>query len=138
LKAHHRNFSRKLKKQNRRKNQKKQRKWKNHLSSPLHQKIIPIPRKTATNPHKKKHKRTNLNKKKTPPKKIKTVSILRKIIIPYSQMKIKEKIPPPYSTLKPDTNSDSPSEKSKGLRLLSDKQTKNQPIKKTTLTKKNK
>jgi len=41
-------------------------------------------------------------------------------------MKIREKSPPPYSTLKPETSSDSPSEKSKGLRLLSAKQTKSQ------------
>jgi hypothetical protein len=41
------------------------------------------------------------------------------MIIPYSQIKIKENNPPPNSTLKPETNSDSPSEKSKGVRLLS-------------------
>jgi len=32
-------------------------------------------------------------------------------------MKITEKRPPPYSTLNPETSSDSPSEKSKGERL---------------------
>lgn len=37
----------------------------------------------------------------------------------YSAMKMNAKFPPPYSTLKPDTNSDSPSAKSKGVRLVS-------------------
>jgi len=37
----------------------------------------------------------------------------------YSAIKIKAKLPPPYSTLNPDTNSDSPSAKSKGVRLVS-------------------
>ena len=40
----------------------------------------------------------------------------------YSLIKIKENKPPPYSVLNPDTNSDSPSEKSKGERLDSAKQ----------------
>jgi hypothetical protein len=57
------------------------------------------------------------------PKNNETVKNLRKIIIPYSQIKIKEKIPPPYSTLNPETSSLSPSEKSKGVRLLSARQT---------------
>ena len=52
---------------------------------------------------------------------------------PYSTKKIKEKYPLPYSKLKPDTNSDSPSKKSKGERLISAKQTKNQIKKKKTL-----
>jgi len=60
----------------------------------------------------------------------KTVTKDRKIIIPYSQMKIKEKTPPPYSTLNPDTNSDSPSEKSKGVRLDSERMIKSHPTKK--------
>jgi hypothetical protein len=34
-------------------------------------------------------------------------------------MKIKANLRPPYSTLKPETNSDSPSDKSKGARLVS-------------------
>jgi len=46
-----------------------------------------------------------------------------KIIIElYSPIKIKENKPPLYSVLKPETNSDSPSEKSKGDRLHSAKQ----------------
>jgi hypothetical protein len=40
-------------------------------------------------------------------------------IIPYSERKISAKGPLPYSTLNPDTNSDSPSEKSRGARLHS-------------------
>lgn len=37
--------------------------------------------------------------------------------IPYSIMKIEANNPPPYSILKPETISDSPSDKSKGVRL---------------------
>lgn len=44
-----------------------------------------------------------------------------KIIIAYSLKKIKTKPVAAYSTLKPETNSDSPSEKSKGVRLVSAK-----------------
>lgn len=43
------------------------------------------------------------------------------IIFEYSAKKINANHPPMYSTLKPDTNSDSPSAKSKGLRLTSAK-----------------
>lgn len=42
---------------------------------------------------------------------------LKNIIIPYSVIKIKANRPPPYSMLKPETISDSPSAKSKGVRL---------------------
>jgi len=45
---------------------------------------------------------------------------------PYSEIKIKENKPPEYSVLKPETSSDSPSEKSKGERLDSAKQINNQ------------
>ena len=55
----------------------------------------------------------------------------------YSPTKIKENSPPPYSVLKPDTNSDSPSEKSKGDRLHSATQERNQQ-KKTGIERKNK
>jgi len=41
------------------------------------------------------------------------------IILVYSAMKIRANFNPPYSTLKPETNSDSPSAKSKGARLVS-------------------
>lgn len=37
----------------------------------------------------------------------------------YSAMKMKAKLPPPYSTLNPDTSSDSPSAKSNGVRFVS-------------------
>ena len=40
--------------------------------------------------------------------------------------KLKQTPPPPYSTLKPETSSDSPSPKSKGVRLVSAKQEINQ------------
>lgn len=43
------------------------------------------------------------------------------IILAYSARKKRAKGPPAYSTLKPDTNSDSPSVKSKGARLVSAK-----------------
>lgn len=50
------------------------------------------------------------------------------IILIYSAKKIKANQPPMYSTLKPETNSDSPSAKSKGLRLVSAKHVINQNI----------
>lgn len=50
------------------------------------------------------------------------VIILRIIILIYSARKISANHPPMYSTLNPETNSDSPSAKSKGLRLVSAKQ----------------
>jgi len=43
-------------------------------------------------------------------------------ILPYSAMKITANPTLPYSILNPDTNSDSPSAKSKGVRLVSAKQ----------------
>lgn len=49
------------------------------------------------------------------------VIILKIIILIYSAKKIKANHPPMYSTLNPDTNSDSPSAKSNGLRLVSAK-----------------
>jgi len=70
------------------------------------------------------------------PKKIKLIINLIKIIFIYSAKKIKANPPEEYSTLKPDTNSDSPSAKSKGVRLVSAKQEtnhiKNKGIKKKT------
>jgi hypothetical protein len=47
-------------------------------------------------------------------------------ILAYSAKKIKAKPPLLYSTLKPETSSDSPSAKSKGVRLVSAKQDANQ------------
>lgn len=46
---------------------------------------------------------------------------LKIIILIYSAKKIKANHPPMYSTLNPDTNSDSPSAKSNGLRFVSAK-----------------
>ena len=45
--------------------------------------------------------------------------ILMKIMLPYSLKKITAKIEEPYSTLNPDTSSDSPSAKSNGVRFVS-------------------
>ena len=42
-----------------------------------------------------------------------------KIMLVYSAIKNRANGPAAYSTLKPDTNSDSPSERSKGARLVS-------------------
>jgi len=46
-------------------------------------------------------------------------NILMIKILAYSAIKISANPPALYSTLKPDTNSDSPSAKSKGVRLVS-------------------
>jgi len=51
---------------------------------------------------------------------------LRIIILKYSAKKINANHPPMYSTLNPETNSDSPSAKSNGLRFTSAKHLKNQ------------
>ena len=51
--------------------------------------------------------------------KINLLSIDKNIILPYSERKIIAKPPLLYSVLNPDTNSDSPSAKSKGARLVS-------------------
>jgi len=47
------------------------------------------------------------------------VTVDKKIILPYSDKKIIANPPLLYSVLNPDTNSDSPSAKSKGARLVS-------------------
>lgn len=49
-------------------------------------------------------------------------------ILAYSAKKIKANPPLLYSTLNPETNSDSPSAKSKGVRLVSAKEVVNQTI----------
>ena len=54
-----------------------------------------------------------------PPVKRFAVSILIKRILPYSAINRNANSPPPYSILNPETNSDSPSAKSKGARLVS-------------------
>lgn len=55
------------------------------------------------------------------PVKIIVVSKLINKILAYSAMKIRANIPPLYSTLNPDTSSDSPSAKSNGERFVSAK-----------------
>jgi hypothetical protein len=60
------------------------------------------------------------------PKKIIQNNKLIKRVLAYSAKKIKAKPPPPYSTLNPETSSDSPSAKSKGVRLVSATQEINQ------------
>jgi hypothetical protein len=53
------------------------------------------------------------------PKKNTAVSILIKIILVYSAIKINVNVPALYSVLNPETSSDSPSAKSKGVRFVS-------------------
>lgn len=48
-----------------------------------------------------------------------TIKTAIKIILVYSPINRRAKRPEPYSTLNPETNSDSPSAKSKGLRFVS-------------------
>ena len=67
--------------------------------------------------------------KKGPKNRI-AVIILIKIMFAYSAIKIRANLTLIYSTLKPDTSSDSPSVKSKGVRLVSAKQEENQTINK--------
>lgn len=55
----------------------------------------------------------------TVPKKRTTVNSLINIILAYSPIKNNANGAPAYSTLYPDTSSDSPSAKSKGVRLVS-------------------
>jgi len=58
--------------------------------------------------------------------KIATENILIARILVYSAMKIKAKGPLLYSVLKPDTSSDSPSARSKGVRFVSAREVINQ------------
>jgi len=51
-------------------------------------------------------------------------------MLQYSAMKISANLPPPYSTLNPETSSDSPSAKSNGARFVSAKRVINQAINK--------
>lgn len=55
------------------------------------------------------------------PKKSTTVRAFIIMMFAYSARKNRAKEPPAYSTLKPDTSSDSPSVRSKGARLVSAK-----------------
>ena len=63
---------------------------------------------------------------KFPPKNNSATSILINKILAYSAKKINAKPPLLYSVLNPDTSSDSPSAKSKGVRFVSAKQEANQ------------
>jgi hypothetical protein len=54
-----------------------------------------------------------------PPKNNNTVNKLINIIFAYSAIKNNAKVIPEYSTLNPETNSDSPSVRSKGALLVS-------------------
>ncbi len=74
---------------------------------------------------------------KSPPKKIKLNNILMNKILAYSPKKINANPPLEYSTLNPDTNSDSPSAKSKGVRLVSASNETNKTKAKGTLNNKN-
>jgi len=83
-------------------------------------KAVLRPRKKGSNNDKK------LGANSQPPKNRMTVSELIKIMEPYSAKKNKAKPILAYSTLKPETSSDSASGKSNGARLVSAKiETKN-------------
>lgn len=57
----------------------------------------------------------------TPPRNSNDERNLRNMSIPYSLIKMRANSPPPYSTLNPETISDSPSAKSNGVRFASAK-----------------
>jgi len=59
-------------------------------------------------------------------KKNKAVNNLITKIFVYSAIKINAKVPPAYSVLNPETSSDSPSARSKGVRFVSARQVVNQ------------
>ena len=73
------------------------------------------------NPNKYKRNKSKFyikkNEQRSLPKKIIQNNMLIKRILAYSAEKINANPPAPYSTLKPDTSSDSPSAKSKGVRF---------------------
>ena len=69
------------------------------------------------------------------PKKVVATIILINIILEYSAKKIKANPPLLYSTLNPETNSDSPSAKSNGVRLVSANIEVNNNLNKGNLTK---
>jgi hypothetical protein len=73
----------------------------------------------------------------TPPKNKIEVKPLIKIILPYSAINKIANPPEPYSTLNPDTNSDSPSAKSNGVRFTSAKIITNHSINKIIIPQKN-
>lgn len=65
------------------------------------------------------NKISTIKEKGMNPERIVAVKILIIIILVYSAIKIKANKPALYSVLKPETNSDSPSAKSNGVRLVS-------------------
>lgn len=85
-----------------------------------------MPRTQIKEKIKKTHFKKKVTEYKLQPIKIIQESKLIKMIFIYSAKKIKAKPPLLYSTLNPETNSDSPSAKSKGERLVSAKQDLNQ------------
>lgn len=89
-----------------------------------------MPRTQINQPQKKHPNKLNNRKlKEQPPINKITIKYLIKIILPYSAKNNKAKPPLPYSILNPETNSDSPSAKSKGVRLVSARQEVTQQIK---------
>lgn len=62
-----------------------------------------------------------------PKKKIDVNSLIVRILV-YSAIKMRANLPALNSTLKPETNSDSPSDRSKGVRFVSAKEVINQII----------
>jgi len=77
--------------------------------------------KDVLKPSEKGYKNEKKELNNQPPRNNKTVKRLIRIIEPYSAKKNKAKPILAYSTLKPETNSDSASGKSKGARLVSAK-----------------
>jgi hypothetical protein len=71
------------------------------------------------NPKKKGSKKNSVELNNQPPKNMVTVRALIKIIEPYSARKKSAKPIAAYSTLNPETSSDSASGKSKGARFVS-------------------
>jgi len=71
----------------------------------------------------------NIPKGIIPKKKIEVNRLIVKILV-YSAIKIRANLPALNSTLKPETSSDSPSERSKGVRFVSAKVVINQIINK--------
>lgn len=80
-----------------------------------------VPRTQINKNDKNPNFKKNNHKIKSPPKNKITLNILINKILAYSAKKIIANPPLLYSTLNPETNSDSPSAKSKGVRFVSAK-----------------
>lgn len=96
-----------------------------------------MPRTHTNKKERKVTLRKNNHLTKSPPKNIKQKRILINKILEYSAKKIRANPPLLYSTLKPETNSDSPSAKSKGVRFVSANLETNHTIHKGIAKKKN-